>query len=69
MGIGREYFIVILKRNSEWRSELKVNEYYSAERVFYQKLKLLLNNLLSQLILIGNTEIKIHETRILPTDL
>ena len=50
MGIGRAYFIVILKRNSEWRSELKLNEYYLAERVFYQKLKLLLNNLLSQLI-------------------
>ena len=47
---GREYFIVILKRNSEWRSELKVNEYHLAERVLYQKLKLLLNNLLSQLI-------------------
>ena len=36
--------------NSEWRSELKVNEYHLAERVLYQKLKLLLNNLLTQLI-------------------
>lgn len=50
MGNGREYFIAILKRNSEGRSELKVNEYHLAERVLYQKLKLLLNNLLSQLI-------------------
>ena len=51
MGNGRKYFIVILKRTSEWRSELKVNEYHLAdERVLYQKLKLLLNNLLTQLI-------------------
>ena len=29
---------------------MNVNEYYLAERVLYQKLKLLLNNLLTQLI-------------------